>query len=351
MVYRIHFTTEDLARTRVARAPSPLMELGASVRTLQSRDHPVLFGAWRRRVIHELRPSARMVLDLIPPRGWAPTFLTPGSVGDPEEILEQVCATPRSQVRKDLAHVAEWQPLPSWARRLVDDREAMRRLSEGLRHVHRVLLAPHWSRITAEAAADRAARARHILDGGVERLLVELNPRHIRWNPPVLELALLSGFDDDLHLGGRGLLLVPSAFGPDAPGIDIDAQPQPVLRYPVIAPSPTALRLFAPTAPPISSGTGSPLASLLGHTRAAVLQAVAEHPGCSTKELALHARVAPASASEHATVLRSAGLVRTLRHHNRALHVPTALGLSLLEGVGPFRPGTEADGTPDGSRG
>ncbi len=73
MVYRIHFTVEDLARTRVER-PAPLLELSAAIRTLQSRSHPVRFGAWRRSACAALRPEARMVLDLVPPGGWAPTF-------------------------------------------------------------------------------------------------------------------------------------------------------------------------------------------------------------------------------------------------------------------------------------
>lgn len=57
---------------------------------------------------------------------------------------------------------------------------------------------------------------------------------------------------------------------------------------------------------------------------------IAEHPGCSTKELAGLAGIAPASASEHATVLREAGLVQTVRHRNLAVHSATVLGVALL---------------------
>jgi hypothetical protein len=69
-----------------------------------------------------------MVLDLIPPGGWAPTFLTSAGVGSPQELLEQARATPRSQIRKDLAHIAEWQPLPPWAHHLADDSNLLREL-------------------------------------------------------------------------------------------------------------------------------------------------------------------------------------------------------------------------------
>ncbi|MEK8144171.1 winged helix-turn-helix domain-containing protein [Streptomyces sp. M10(2022)] len=74
----------------------------------------------------------------------------------------------------------------------------------------------------------------------------------------------------------------------------------------------------------------SPLASLLGPMRAAVLHAIAERPGCSTKELAALTGIAPSSASEHATTLRTAGLIRTVRHRNTALHSPTTVGVGLL---------------------
>ncbi len=69
---------------------------------------------------------------------------------------------------------------------------------------------------------------------------------------------------------------------------------------------------------------------LLGATRAAVLAAAAEHPGCGTKELAALARISPSSVSEHATVLREAGLLTTFRHRNTALHTSTDLGTALL---------------------
>ncbi|MEV6163078.1 MarR family transcriptional regulator [Streptomyces sp. NPDC052052] len=332
MVCRIHFTVEDLARTRVAESPSPLLELGAAVRTLQQRNHPVRFGAWRRRALAGLRPTDRMVIDLVPAGGWAPTFLTSSGAGSPKELLEQARATPRSHIRKDLAHVAEWQPLPSWAHHLADDPDLLRQLYDSLDHVCAVLLSPHWTHITDEAAADRGIRMRQALTGGMGRLMASLHPRRIRWNPPVLEVAMLSGLDGDVHLEGRGLLLVPSVFGAETPTIDLDAEPQPVLRYPAGHDrSSGATPLFALSAQPAPPGARSPLTSLLGETRAAVLHTIAEHPGCSTKELAAFTGIAPSSASEHATTLRTAGLVDTVRHRNTALHNATALGVALLE--------------------
>lgn len=331
MVYRIHFTVDDLARTRVASAAPPLMELGAAVRTLQQPDPSVRFGAWRRRALAGLRPEARMVLDLIRARRWAPDFLTHGEAGSPQEVLERVRATPRSRIRDDLAHVAAAWPLPRWARHLADDRDLFRQLCDSLDHTYSVLLSPHWAQITGNATAEGGMRTRQALAGGIEELLASANPRCIRWNAPVLEVTMPSGLDDDLFLEGRGLLLVPSYFGARWSALCTGSEPQPVLTYP--AHTRDTRRLFAPP-PHAEDERSSALAALLGQTRAAVLTAIAEHPGCSTKELAVLARVAPPTASEHATILRRAGLVHTARHRNTALHTLTALGATLLDSPG-----------------
>ncbi|MFW6723040.1 hypothetical protein ACHZ98_23315 [Streptomyces sp. MAR4 CNY-716] len=71
--------------------------------------------------------------------------------GNPDELLERVRATPRSQIRKDLSHVEERHAVPPWARRLTDDSALLRRLCDSVEHVYAVLLAPHWAHVTDEA--------------------------------------------------------------------------------------------------------------------------------------------------------------------------------------------------------
>ena len=71
-----------------------------------------------------------------------------------------------------------------------------------------------------------------------------------------------------------------------------------------------------------------PLADLLGRTRAAVLGAV--NGGRNTTDLAQTVGTSIASASEHAAVLRSAGLISTHRTGPAVLHSLTPLGESLL---------------------
>ncbi|QLY32276.1 ArsR/SmtB family transcription factor [Nocardia huaxiensis] len=70
------------------------------------------------------------------------------------------------------------------------------------------------------------------------------------------------------------------------------------------------------------------LSALLGATRAAVLEAIAD--GGSTTEVALRLGVSPSSASEHAAVLRRAGLVISVRARNQVRHHLTPLGIALL---------------------
>jgi DNA-binding transcriptional ArsR family regulator len=328
MAYRIHFTPQDLARTRVADAPMPLLELDFAIRALQDRTQSARLGAWRARARRQLPAEARMVVSLIPPVGFSPTFLTPPRVGPLEELIEQVHATPRSTIRAQLATIAESQPIPAWARRLADDPALHAKVSDGVGSLYASLLGPYWDQITDLFRADRSIRLRQVLGGGVEQLLSQANPRWMRWNPPVLEVRMPNGIEHDLLLEGQGVVLAPSAFHTRVL-IDDDARPQPIVSYPAGLEQPLrSLRVVAPPAP--AGPATSAVSTLLGNTRAAVLAVVAEHSGCTTKELSALTGVAPASASEHATVLRKAGLIRTSRHRNTALHSVTNLGVALL---------------------
>ncbi|WP_416874118.1 winged helix-turn-helix domain-containing protein [Kitasatospora sp. SC0581] len=323
MAFRFHFTGEDLARTRVAGAMAAMVELNVAVRVLRDRNHEARFGAWRRTARGRLGPQARMVLDLVPVHGVSPGFLSPPGARSVAELLEGVAATPAGRIRADLADAAATRPLPGWARTLGEDRDLMRRLVEALGHVHDVLLAPYQASAEDALAADRAVRGRDLLHGGVERLFERLLPGRIHWEAPVLHVELASGLDRDIHLDGRGLLLVPSVFVTGAPVVIYDTEPQPMLVHPAHQPTGAGV-LAAP------HGSSPALDALLGRTRAAVLRTFAQREGCTTGDVAAAVRISAASASEHTTVLRAAGLVTTLRDRNTAIHTATAAGLTLL---------------------
>ncbi len=130
--------------------------------------------------------------------------------------------------------------------------------------------------------------------------------------------------DRYLHLNGRGLLLLPSFFCRRTPVTFQNPQLTPVLVYPVRHP--------ARAAPTVATAPRS-LGKLVGQTRSAVLGSIGG--GCTTSELARRAGVSAASASQHAGVLREAGLVLTLRHGSAVLHTLTPLGAALLRGADP----------------
>lgn len=114
----------------------------------------------------------------------------------------------------------------------------------------------------------------------------------------------------DIHLAGRGLMLYPSPLVAEC--LALDAPDRPVLVYPCAD---------LPSEADLDAGTDA-LADLLGRTRAAVLRSLAA--SASTTQLARRTGISLASASEHARVLRNAGLVTT--HRTAALHslTPTA---------------------------
>ncbi|WP_433175990.1 winged helix-turn-helix domain-containing protein [Actinoallomurus sp. CA-150999] len=326
MVYRIHFTSQDLARTRIADRPLPLVELSLAIRAIQDRTQPARLDSWRRTVSAPLTFPMRMVMELVPPVGGSPSFLSQPCTGRPEEALQAVSATPSRMIDADLEDVAGQREMPSWTHHLSGDVTLLKQLEIGLTGLHDRLLRPYWDQVENLLLADRAVRVDQWLKGGVERLLTQVNPRWMRWNPPVLEIRMPNGREHDVVLEGQGVLLVPSVFCARSL-VDDTARPQPIVSYPAALDDPLR-RLTVFTRKP--ADTEGAVSTLLGQTRAAVLTLIAEHPGCSTKELARLAGVAPASASEHATVLRRAGLIETARGRHAVRHSATSLGIDLL---------------------
>jgi DNA-binding transcriptional ArsR family regulator len=183
---------------------------------------------------------------------------------------------------------------------------------------------PYWRQARSRLEAQRDIRATIAIDKGVESLLMSLHPA-ASWRPPVLEVA--GEADRDVYLDGRGLLLCPALFLDDRTCVLIESKRdlgQPVLAFPVRFPS-IDDRVAASD---IEILDDRALGALVGHTRAAALQALAD--SCTTGELSDRLGISLAGASKHATVLREAGLVTTARHRNTALHTLTPLGIALL---------------------
>ena len=196
---------------------------------------------------------------------------------------------------------------------------------------HRAAVEPYWRSLAGYLHREREIRARLLMANGVESLLATIHPQ-LCWNPPYLEIPHPT--DTRIRLNGRGLILMPSVFlaGDVQPMIlKVDGAAMVVLIYSL--PMTGALSALLRGEP---GGSELALAALLGHTRAAAVQVISDT--CSTGELAVRLGISLAGASKHATILRQAGLVTTVRKGNSGLHTLTSLGMSLLHGQARARP-------------
>lgn len=343
LVLRIHFTAEDIGRVRVAANPDPMWEIALSIHQLQGRQGALPFDEWRGRTRPRLGREYKALLSLFPARGYFPDFLTPAEgTGGLEEGMDALLSTPRTRLGADIERLAAGRPAPSWMRLLCDgDPGMLRRVTSALRGYHEAALAPHWHLIQAHVDADRAVRARALLEGGTERLLAGLGTS-MRWLPPVLEVDY--PVDKDLLLQGRGLVLVPSFFCWRVPIGLADPGLSPVLVYPIERTAGWLTRGESRS----HGGSAGCLAKLLGQTRSTVLEAV--DVGCTTTELARKVGVSPASASQHASVLRESGLITSLRRGSAVFHTLTPLGTALVNGRPGAPVGERAPGGAVGDR-
>ncbi|GAA2686079.1 winged helix-turn-helix domain-containing protein [Actinosynnema pretiosum subsp. pretiosum] len=307
---RIVFTTDDLVGTVVASGSEPLWDVVLACRRLHDRDRPAAFRRWAAETRARLRPGDRdlAVLRALTP---APDLLTPPEQAHGlEAALDAVRATPPRRAGAELARLRLPEPVTRGGTGVLGE------LAECLRRLHGKLVEPHAGVVAESAAADRARRARDLVDGGVHALLSGLGP-HVRWRPPVLEVAHRA--EREVRLAGRGLRLVPSYFC-RTPATLADPDLPPVLVHPL------------DEGDRWSGGAAPGLDALLGPTRCAVLECA--RAGASTTELARRVGTSAASASRHTAVLREAGLLRTSRQRGQSLHTATALGRSLLAAAG-----------------
>jgi DNA-binding transcriptional ArsR family regulator len=326
MVWRIHFSETDLARVQVSPTLGPLAETVLALALLRcSRQPRTMLSEWRGQV--RVTPRMRPLTALIPPDCNGvdlPTLV--GETATIEQGVQALLDVPREHLLVEMEWIDRRHRLPplAWAMAEAGGRPE---LAEATQVAYQELLQPFWPRIRASLHAEQAARRRTLAREGPGALLASLQGPLIRWRPPVLEI--LRPGQVEMELGGRGIALVPSVFVGRAPSLhenpnDDDEMPRLILP----AEGAGRARLWA-VSRGLAGSRGSALAALVGRNRAAVLQSIAD--GCTTTELARRVGISLAAASQHASVLRRAGLIATRRQGSAVLHVLTPLGAELLQ--------------------
>jgi DNA-binding transcriptional ArsR family regulator len=319
---RIHFTRLDVARTFLADGSDPMWELVNSLQALQSRYGQGVLGAWRRRAVADLRatglsgPVRHLLFPVAPHAPYFPDLLTPpeGRLGLGAGI-EAVLTAPRGRWRAEIGRLDGGGGAGAWLGDLAAGRAgALTELGRAMHDYYHCAVAPIGASLRTTVDVDLAVRRAALSSGGVDAVLGSFRPM-MRWRYPVLELpGHPSG--REVHLRGRGLLLVPSYFCRMHPITIFDAELPQVIVYPVD--HRPAVR---------ESAVGVALVRLVGQTRATVL--LAAGGGLTTGELAVRVGVSAAAISHHTAVLRGAGLITSTRVTNTVRHSLTRLGWAI----------------------
>jgi DNA-binding transcriptional ArsR family regulator len=324
-VVRITLSDDDLARTRLAYAPS--WEAVASVRlVMESTD--VGPTGWYRRWLDAAR-NALSGVDLQPlavlirsPVGYLPDFLlSPPETPSPTFAaeLDRLRQTAPERVVAEARLAYPDQTPPALVPYLQRPAEALAVLADVLASYWERSLAPWWPQMRALLEGEMITRGRRLAQGGPDALLADLSPA-IRWDAPVLAIADKHCGDQDA--AGRGLLLVPLVFGHAARFVSVEGPWRPTVSY-----SPRGVGL-------LRSGDGGGvegeprLELLLGRGRAAVLTALDEPT--STSALALRLGVSASTVSEHLAVLSRSGVVARRRAGRLVLYTLTPRGRRLV---------------------
>ena len=319
------FGRDDPARVRFAI--SPLWETMTAMRVLLEPQRRRYHLPW----LDSVRPELEQLdlwplLVLSPHSGWTPDFLSPAPAGPGTSIahqLRQVRETAPEQVAREVRRSLtqrSGEAAPDAAWRLLDDPTATRAmLADLLERCWQLLIAPHWPRLRDLLQADVVYRTQMLGDYGLERVLGEVDPR-ARWTGNTLTIEVPS--TERHQLAGAGLLLMPSVFAWPGLAAITDPPAQPALVYPA--------RGIAELWQPAHTLHSEALGRLLGRTRAALLESLAEP--ASTHILARRHELAPSTVSEHLAALHHTRLITRRRHRHAVLYQQTPLGTELASG-------------------
>jgi DNA-binding transcriptional ArsR family regulator len=321
---RYRFGQDDVLRTRFAIAP--LMELIGAFYVLRRPDHYTVHRRWSAWAVPRIPELDLSLLDAATPFGgpYWPVFVSPPP-RQPHPTIEaelaRVAATPPDRVAAEITQ-RYTDDLPAAARPFVaDPAGALAALVEQMRALWTAVLAPRWATVSALLEAELTARARSLVAVGSRAAFADLHPS-VRWDAGRLTVRATVK-TADVDLGGRGLLLIPSAFTWPRVWPRTDPPWDPALVYP-----PSGIGdLWEPAA-----AHDEALESLIGRRRTRILLEL-DRPA-ATLDLAGRMSISAGGISDHLSVLRRAGLVTRRREGRRVVYARTLAGDALCRRAG-----------------
>jgi hypothetical protein len=338
------FNDDDLARVRVSSRLELVSEVIGAAHHRHSQLQPSLRG-WGQHTGEALGPIGAQVLrDL-----RSGTFQIRGLMAyadiDTDVGFDDRLETSLSRPTADWANLRQLQ---SWGipvqPGLAEGRpDALTGLSSAARMFHAAAVAPYWDRMLAAAIAPALAWKHTMSTDGLETLLNGLHP-DISWHRPILSIipdwrhcppgcphrALVATFQRDgvlrLAVSRRGLTILPTVLTPFCTAWMDDREGLFVSVRLLLVPVSVASHILQD----VVAEQPDPLADLLGLTRACVLRACTDAPQTTTS-LGRVVGISNSSASEHAAVLRAAGLLTSNRTANRVVHRATPIGVALTQ--------------------
>jgi DNA-binding transcriptional ArsR family regulator len=329
----------DLARIRFAH--SPIWELTASIRTLHDARRQHLCRTWLSDARGRLGGLRLDLLAALAPSGLAPDFMVPpptGQMGNLDEELELVAATPAATVRAELDQIRHDRPLPTVLRPVYDDPAAhLPTVVAQMRRYWQLAIEPVWPRLRALCAADLSYRMERFAAGGLVGVLEDLHPE-IMFRSDRLMVDKPFYCQHRIDLTGSGILLIPCVFSWPTPAVQCCGVEVPALGYPP--------RGVAELWRQARDDQPDPLCALLGRTRAALLAKLALPS--TTTQLACQLDMSPAAVSQQLKILKETALVSSRRRGRLVLYQRTPAAAALLATIQPD--GAPPDGAPGTGR-